>query len=69
MPSIICVLPSCNSLYSSVELCMKHLISNKGANILITEHDFVNMDAFPFKTTEESKRNCVFVRAKGVEKL
>ena len=64
--SVNCIVPSCNGSFASLELCMKHLKASHGANIIITEHDFSNVDEFmKFKSNEERKSNCIFVKCRG----
>ena len=62
-----CIIPFCDSGFSSLDFMMCHLQTDHGANMKVTEHTFPTMDDFlEFKKSEEKKTDTLFVKKRAV---
>ena len=65
--SVDCIIPFCDSVFSSVDFLVCHLQTDHGAKIQVTEHKFRTMDDFlEFKKSEEKKMDTLYVKKRGV---
>ena len=64
-----CVVPTCQIGFKNVCSMMQHLRVHHDANVTVSNHDFENEESFlSFKSSEQEKKNCIFVKNRGVNK-